>query len=95
MENTFYEYNAFLGFKVSSDADDYLNVSSSERVDFDVFLSKPAYFSYCFNESNGECSDFQMFSFAQDLSAAFCSIFVRMYLNIITEYFSNVTVKFV
>ena len=53
-ENTFYEYNALLGFKVSSDADDYLSVSSSKRVDLDVFLSKPAYFSHCFSE----CSDF-------------------------------------
>ena len=37
-ENTFYEYNAFLSLKVSGDADDYLNISSSERIDFDVFL---------------------------------------------------------
>ena len=57
-ENTFYEYNAFLGLKVSSDTDNYLNISSSERVDLDVFLSKPAYFPYCFNESNGKYSDF-------------------------------------
>ena len=57
-ENTFYEYNAFLGLKVSSDTDNYLNISSSERVDPDVFLSKPAYFPYCFNESNGKYSDF-------------------------------------
>ena len=28
-----------------------------------------------------------MFSFAQDLFAAFCSISVRMYLNTTTEYF--------
>ena len=30
-----------------------------------------------------------MISFAQDLFAAFCSVLVRMYLNITTEYFSD------
>ena len=88
-ETTFYEYNAFLSSKVSSDTDNFLNISSSERVDLDLFLSKPAYFPYCFNESKGKCSDFYMFSFAQDLFAVFCSIFVKLYINITTEYFSD------
>ena len=74
-ENTFYEYNAFL--------------SSSERIDLDVFLNKPAYFPYCFTESAGICLDFEVFSFARDLFAALCSVHVRMYLNITTKYFSD------
>ena len=86
-ENTFYEYNAFLSLKVSSNTDDYLNVSSSERIDLDVFLTKPAYFPYYFTETSGKCSDFEVISFAQDLFAAFCSVLIGMYLNIRTEYF--------
>ena len=48
-ENTFYEYNAFLSLTVSH-TDDYLNISSSERIDLDVFLNKSAFglqFNYC------------------------------------------------
>ena len=87
-ENTFYEYNAFLNLIVDSTTDDYLNISSSERIDLDVFLNKPAYFPYCHCESIGKSSDFE-FSFARDLFAAFCSVLVRMYLNQTTEYFSD------
>ena len=35
-ENTFYDYNAFLSLKVS-DIDNYLDISSSLRIDLDVF----------------------------------------------------------
>ena len=96
-ENTFYEYNAFLRLKVSSYTDYYLNIRSSKRIDLDVFLTKPVYFPYYFTESSGKCSDFEVISFAQDLFGAFCSVLVRMYLNITTEQFfrSNISVKFV
>ena len=84
-ENTFDEYNAFLSLKVSSNTDDYLYISSSERIDLDVFFTKSAYFPYYFTESSGKCSDFEVISFAQDLFAAFCSVLVRMHLNITEE----------
>ena len=67
-ENTFVEYNAFLSLKVSH-TDDYLNISSSEQIDLDVFLNEPVYFPYCHAESVGKCSDFEVFSFARDLFA--------------------------
>ena len=88
-ENTFYEYNVFLNLIVDSTTDDYLNISSSEQIDLDIFLNKLAYFPYCHCESFGKCSDFEVFSFARDLFAAFCSVLVRMYLNQTTEYFSD------
>ena len=59
-DNTFYEYNALLSLEVSSNTDDYLNISSSERIDLDVFLTKPTYFPYNFTESSGKCSDFEV-----------------------------------
>ena len=34
-------------------------------------------------------SDFEVFSFARDFFAAFCSVLVRMYLNHRVEYFSH------
>ena len=67
--------------------DDYLDISSSERVDLDVFLNRPAYFPYCYCESPRSCTDHQVISFAQDLFAAFCSVLVRMYLNITIDHF--------
>ena len=70
--------------------DNYLDISSSERVDLDVFLNRPAYFPYCFCESPRSCTDHQVISFAQDLFAAFCSVLVRMYLNIATDFFSEI-----
>ena len=88
-ENTFYDYNAFLSLKVSR-MGDYLDISSSERVDLDVFLNRPAYFPYCFCESPRSCTDHQVISFAQDLFAAFCSVLVRMYLNITIDHFSEI-----
>ena len=87
-DNTLYEYNAFLSLKVSY-SDDYLDISRSERIDLNVLLNKPAYFPYCHVESVNKCSDFEVFSFARDLFAAFCSVLVRMHLNITTEYFSD------
>ena len=91
-ENTFYGYNAFLSLNVAY-TDDYLNISSSERIDLDVFLNKPAYFPYCFTESAGICSDFEVFSFAWDLFVAFCSVLVRMYYNRVF-FRSNISAKF-
>ena len=88
-ENTFYEYNAFLSLKVRSNTEDNLNISSLERADLDVFLTKLAHFPYYFTEPSDKCSDFEVISFAQDLFAAFSSVLVRMYLNIATEYFSD------
>ena len=70
--------------------DDYLDISSSERVDLDVFLNRPAYFPYCFCESPRSCTDHQMISFAQDLFAAIFSVFVRMYLNITIDHFLEI-----
>ena len=52
-------------------------------------MTKPAYFPYYFTESSGKCSDSEVISFPQYLFAAFCSVLVRMYLNITTKYFSD------
>ena len=54
-ENNFYECNAFLNLIKDSTTDEFLNISSSERID--VFLNKPAYFPYCHYKSIGKCSD--------------------------------------
>ena len=91
-ENTFYEYNAFLNLKLN--VEDYLNINSSEQIDLDVFLTKPAFFTYCTCDAIGRnYSDFEVFNHARDLFAAFCSVLVRMYLNYTTAYFLDLQVS--
>ena len=87
-DDGFYEFNAFLSVKVS-DMDDYLGISCLESVDFDVFLTQPGYFSYAFCESGHKCTHHQVFSYGHDLLVAFCSIFIRRYLNLEMQIFSN------
>ena len=87
-DNAFYEYNALLNVTVSN-AVDYLSMICCESIDFDVFLSQPAYFSYAFSKSNRQCSQHQVFSFAHDLFVAFCSVLIRIYLNITKNLFST------
>ena len=68
----------------------YLNISSSDRVDLDVFLCRPYYFQYPDYELlNGKCSHLEVFSFARDLFAVFRSVLVGMYLNYTVQHFSD------
>ena len=69
---------------------DYLNISSSDRVDLDVFLCRPHYFQYPDYELlNGKCSHLEVVSFARELFAAYSSVLVRMYLNYTVQHFSD------
>ena len=54
-----------------------------------MFLSHPACFSYAVCESCGTCNERQVFSHTQGLIMAFCSVLVKMYLNIVINYFST------
>ena len=56
---------------VTSDTE-YLHITSSDRVDLDVFVNSPFYFEYPDYELiNGKCCQLEVFSYAQDLFAAF------------------------
>ena len=69
---------------------EYLHITSSDRVDLDVFVNSPSYFEYPdYDLINGKCCYLQYFSYARDLFAAFSAILVRMYLNYTKEYFSE------
>ena len=72
-----------------SEQDGYLDISCLESVDFDAFLSQPGYFPYAFSESGQKCTHHEIFHYTHDLLIAFCSIFIRMYLNIVMKFFSN------
>ena len=85
-DNTFFEYNVLLSIQLCEDG--YLN-STEERADLDVFLSQPASFFYAVCESCRTCNERQVFSHTQDLKAVFCSVLVRMYLDITMNYFST------
>ena len=80
---SFLELNALLSIKVS---DGYLGLNHYENVDFDVFLTRPAYFWYDFVETDRKCFHHQVFSYTHNLFAAFCSV-IRMYLNITMKCF--------
>ena len=68
----------------------YLNISSSDRVDLDVFLCRPYSFQYPDYELlKGKCSHVEVFSFTRDLFAVFSSVLVRMYLNYTVQHFSD------
>ena len=70
--------------------DNYLNISSSDRVDLDVFLCRPDYFQYLDYELlNGKRSHLEVASFARDLFVAFSSVLVRMYSNYTVQHFSD------
>ena len=68
--------------------DGFLDINNFETTDFDVFLSQPDYFTYAFCESDRRCNQDQVFSYTHDLFAAFCSVLIRMNLNIAMKIFS-------
>ena len=70
--------------------DGYLGLNCNERVDFDVFLRQPGYFPYAFCESSDlKCNQHLVFSYAHDLFMAFCSVLMRLYLNIALKCFET------
>ena len=73
-----------------SDVDDFLHICSAERLHLDIFLNRRAYFQYPdYDLINGKCCHLEVFSFAQDMFAAFSAVFVRLYLNYTIDHFSD------
>ena len=88
-ENCLYDYNKFKNLIVTSDTE-YLYITSSDRLDLDVFVNRPSYFEQPdYDLINGKRCYLEYFSYARDLFAAFSAILVRMYLNYTIEYFSE------
>ena len=67
----------------------YLDIKTSDHLVLDVFLQDASDNLKYYTKDNGKCCYFQSFEFARDLFAAFCSVFVRMYLNYTIDYFSD------
>ena len=87
-ENCFYDYKNFENLIMTSSDTEYLHITSSNRVDHDVFVNSPSYFEYLDYELiNGKCCQLEVFSYARDLFAVFSAVLVRMYLNYSIEYF--------
>ena len=87
-ENFFFECNAFSNLSVCS-VGTYLDCSSSDCLDLDVFLLNARDTIGGYTKDSGKCCYFQNFEFARDLFAAFCSVLIRMYLNCTFECFSD------
>ena len=84
----FFECNASLNLCVCS-VRSYLDCSSSDRLDLDVFLLNADDALGGYTRDNGKCCYFQNFEFARDLFAAFCSVLIRMFLNYNVDCFSD------
>ena len=98
-DNDFYDIDKFSNVTFVS-YPSYLDILSKERVDFDIFLCKrtSACCSLCHPDSSDKkCANFEVFNFARDLFAVFCSVLVRMYFNYTLQYFpefiSNVSLS--
>ena len=90
-DNDYYDVDKFSDVHLTS-FPRYLDILSTEPVDFDVFLCKrnSASCSLCHpNSSDKKCANCEVFNHARDLFAAFCGVLVRMYLNYTMNYFSD------
>ena len=83
-----YECNAFANLRVCL-FESYLDIKTSDYLVLDVFLQDASDNLKYYTKDNGKGCYFQSFEFARDLLAAFCSVFVRMYLNYAIDYFSD------
>ena len=84
----FFECNSFSNLCVCS-VGSYLDCSSSDRLDLDVFLLNAGDTLGGYTKDNEKCCYFQNFKFARDLFAAFCSVLIRVYLNYTVNCFSD------
>ena len=92
-ENCFYDYNKFENLIVTSDTE-YLHITSSERLDLDVFVKGNWHFGILyFDLINEKCCYLEYFSYARDLFALFLAILVRMYLNYTIDYSSELILQ--
>ena len=87
-DNVFFECNAFSNLCVCS-VGSYLDCSSSDGLDLDVFSLNGDDALAGYTKYNGKCCYFQNFEFARDLFAAFCSVLIRMFLNYKVYCFSD------
>ena len=65
-----------------------LDLTSNHRIDLDVILCNSEFNLSNYTKHNGKCCFFQIFKYAQDLFDAFSGVLIRMYLNIMLNYFS-------
>ena len=89
----FFECNAFSNLCVCS-VGSYLDCSSSDGLDLDVFLLNGDDALGGYTKYDGKCCYFQNFEFARDLFAAFCSVLIRMSLNYKVDCFSDFLSRF-
>ena len=78
-EKNFIEFNAFHSLCYCAYGT-YLGLDNHHRVDLDVFLMN-AMQGIGYTINSGKCCFFQVFTYSQELFAAFSSILIRMYLN--------------
>ena len=66
-----------------------LGLTTSHRIDLDVFLWNAEYNLNSYTKDNGFCTFSQTFDYSQYFFAAFSGVLVRMCLNLTLSYFSK------
>ena len=66
-----------------------LGLDSDQFCDLDVFVSNADDYFKFFNLKNDFCCYFALFSYPEEVFAAFSSILIRIYVNICLKFFSH------
>ena len=85
---TFNCKSSFQNIQVTSYGSILLGLDSSYICDLEVFVSNADDYFKFFNLKNAHCSYFALFSYPEELFAAFSSILMRIYMNLSLKFFS-------
>ena len=85
---TFNCKSSFQNIQVTSYGSTLLGLDSNYICDLDVFVSNADDYFKFFNLKNAHCSNFALFSYPEEIFAAFSSILMRIYVNLSLKFFS-------
>ena len=79
----------FRNIPVTSEGTTLLRLSSDTVCDLDVFVANADEYFKFFNIKDDFCSYFTLFHHPEEISAAFSSILIRIYVNICLKFFND------
>ena len=83
----------FQSIHVTSKGTTLLRLSSDTVCDLDVFVSNADDYFKFFQVKDDFCSYFAIFSYPEDIFAAFSSILIRIYINVSIKFFNDLDVN--
>ena len=79
----------FRNIHVTSEGTTLLRLSSDTVCDLDVFVSKADDYFKFFKVKDDFCTYFALFSYPEEIFAAFSSILIRIYVNVCFKFFND------